>query len=299
MIDAVRHAQRAQGWSYAAGLLAEQYFSLFLNGQDGTVGALLADFPASAVSDPELAVIFALTQLSRGSLDEVPHSSTTQIYATALEKWGNLPRYLRTEVHVATKLERDIAEVAQPLAAMKWFFEPGHTAAEFRARHMMVTWVRGSFKDVHGTLEFNPDDPAGMKIEAIIDARTCWTGEAARDAHLRSNDFFACESYPEIRFASTAVEAVGAFDYRVTGDLTIRNVTRPVVLNVHFLGVWQTSWWEDGVDKGPRTRAGFTAKTQIDRYDFGVNWNDALPGGGVVVSRAVDIVLDAEAILEA
>ncbi len=114
-----------------------------------------------------------------------------------------------------------------------------------------------------------------------------------------ATNFLACESYPEIRFASTAVEALGAFDYRVTGDLTIRNVTRPVVLDVHFLGVWQTSWWEDGVDKGPRTRAGFTAKTRIDRYDFGVSWNDTLPGGGVVVSREVDIVLDAEAILEA
>jgi polyisoprenoid-binding protein YceI len=181
---------------------------------------------------------------------------------------------------------------------VKWFFEPGHTAAEFHARHMMVTWVRGSFKDVHGTLEFDPADPAGMRVEAIIDANTCWSGEPARDAHLRSNDFLGCESYPQIRFRSTSAEQVGACDYKVTGDLTIRDVTRPVELDVHFLGTWQTPWWEDGVDKGPKTRAGFTAKTRIDRYDFGVNWNSELPGGGLVVSRDVDIVLDAEAILE-
>ncbi|MBV8068210.1 MAG: polyisoprenoid-binding protein [Candidatus Eremiobacteraeota bacterium] len=181
---------------------------------------------------------------------------------------------------------------------MKWFFEPGHSAAEFRARHMMVTWVRGSFKGVRGSLEFDPDNPQAMKIDAVIDATSCWTGEPARDAHLHSNDFLACETYPEIRFESTAVHQVGATAYQVTGDLTIRDVTRPVVLDVRFLGVWQTPWWEDGVDKGPKTRAGFTAKTSIDRYDFGVSWNDALADGGVVVSREIEIVLDAEAVLE-
>lgn len=181
---------------------------------------------------------------------------------------------------------------------MKWFFEPGHTAAEFRARHMMVTWVRGAFKGVRGTLEFDPGNPEKMKIEAIIDATTCWTGEPARDAHLRSADFLACESYPQILFRSTDVQQTGAFDYQLRGDLTIRDITRPVLLSVRFLGVWHTSWWEDGIDKGPKTRAGFTAKTRIDRYEFGVNWNDTLPGGGLVVSREVQIGLDAEAILE-
>ena len=180
---------------------------------------------------------------------------------------------------------------------MKWFFEPGHTAAEFRARHMMVTWVRGSFKDVHGTLEFDPANPAAMRVEAIVDAKNCWSGEPARDAHLRSDDFLSCESYPEIRFSSTAAEHVGSQDYKVTGDLTIRGVTRPVALDVRLLGMWQTSWWEDGVDKGPKTRAGFVARTRIDRYDFGVNWNGTLPAGGLVVSREVDITIDAEAIL--
>jgi len=179
---------------------------------------------------------------------------------------------------------------------MKWTFEPGHSAAEFRARHMMVTWVRGSFKNITGSLDFDPARPGGLIVETAIDASTCWTGETMRDDHLRSNDFLGCEQYPQIRFKSTGVEEVGPNDYRVTGDLTIRDITRPVTLEVRYLGSWQTPWWEDGVDKGPKTRAGFTARTTIDRYDFGVSWNGDLPDGGIVVSRHVDIVLDVEAI---
>lgn len=181
---------------------------------------------------------------------------------------------------------------------MKWFFEPGHTAAEFRARHMMVTWVRGSFRNVTGRLDFDPADPQRMSAEALIDAATCWTGVQMRDDHLRSADFLNCERYPEIRFKSTGVVEIGPVDYRLSGDLTIRDVTRPVILSVRYLGTWQTPWWEDGVDKGPKTRAGFTARTRIDRYDFGVNWNDKMSDGGVVVSREIDIVLDVEAIAE-
>ena len=180
----------------------------------------------------------------------------------------------------------------------KWVFEPGHSAAEFRARHMMVTWVRGSFKNVEGRLDFDPASPRQLAVEATIAASTCWTGVQMRDDHLRSADFLSCEQYPEIRFKSTAVDLVGPVDYRVTGDLTLRGVTRPVTLRVRYLGSWQTPWWEDGVDKGPKTRAGFTARTRLDRYDFGVNWNDTMPNGGVVVSPQIDIVLDVEAIKE-
>jgi polyisoprenoid-binding protein YceI len=179
---------------------------------------------------------------------------------------------------------------------MKWYFEPGHSAAEFRARHMMVTWVRGSFKNVHGSLDFDPANPRSLAVEAIIDATTCWTGEPARDNHLRSADFLNCERFPEIRFKSTSVAEIGPVDYRVTGDLTIRGATRPVILSVRYLGKWETPWWEDGVDKGPKTRAGFVARARLDRYDFGVSWNDAMPQGGVVVSPQIDVVLDVEAI---
>ena len=172
----------------------------------------------------------------------------------------------------------------------KWFFEPGHTAAEFRARHMMVTWVRGHFKDVHGTMEWDPSRPGQASVEASIDARKLWSGEPDRDAHLKSADFLDVEEYPWITFKANRVELTGADEAKLHGELTIRGVNRPVTLDVRHLGRWQTSWWEDGVDKGPKTR--------INRHDFGVSWNSALDRGGIVVSDDVDITLDVEAILE-
>jgi len=180
----------------------------------------------------------------------------------------------------------------------KWFFEPGHTAAEFKARHMMVSWVRGHFKDVHGTLEWDPENPGAASVEATIDARKLWSGETDRDAHLKSADFLDVENHPTISFRGNRVELCGADYARLRGDLTIRGVTKPVTLDVRYLGRWQTPWWEDGVDKGPKTRVGFVATTRINRHDFGVNWNGALDRGGVVVSDDVDITIDAEAILE-
>jgi len=180
----------------------------------------------------------------------------------------------------------------------KWFFEPGHTSAEFCARHMMVTFVRGLFKNVHGTLSFDEKDPASATVEAVIDARGLWTGEPDRDAHLRSADFLDVERHPEIRFRGGVVGRRGALDFKVQGELTIRGVTRQAVLDVHYLGRWSTPWWEGGVDKGPRIRAGFMAKTTINRHDFGVSWNGALDFGGVVVGDEVQITIDAEAILE-
>ena len=180
----------------------------------------------------------------------------------------------------------------------KWFFEPGHTAAEFCARHMMVTCVRGHFKDVHGTLDFDPENPAATSIEVMIDARGLWSGVPARDDHLRSADFLDVENHPTITFRGKGVELVGANEGKLRGELTIRGVTRPVTLDVRYLGQWKTPWWEDGVDKGPKTRAGFVATTRINRKDFGVNWNDVMDRGGLVVSDDVDLTIDAEAILE-
>jgi len=181
----------------------------------------------------------------------------------------------------------------------KWTFEPGHTAAEFCARHMMVSYVRGHFKDVHGTLNFNLENPGDSSVEVIIDARKIWTGEPARDAHLRSADFLDVENFPEITFRGNQVVVIGEVDYRVTGELTIRGVTRSVTLDVHYLGEWKTPWWEDGVDKGPKTRAGFVAKTSINRQDFGVSWNDTMDKGGIVVGNTLEITIDAEAIFQA
>jgi polyisoprenoid-binding protein YceI len=179
---------------------------------------------------------------------------------------------------------------------MKWFFEPGHTAAEFRARHMMVTWVRGQFKNVSGDLEFDPEDLTKTKIDTVIKAETVWTGEPARDAHLRSADFLDVEHHPTIEFHSKRVEVVGKIDFHVIGDLTIRGITREIALAVTYLGQWETPWWEDGVNKGPRQRAGFLATTRINRHNFKVSWNDSMARGGVVVGDYLDITLDVEAV---
>lgn len=184
----------------------------------------------------------------------------------------------------------------------KWIFEPGHTSAEFKARHMMVTYVRGAFKNVHGMLTFDPSDPSAASAQVTIDAKGIWTGDPNRDAHLRGADFLDVDNYPEITFRGDRVEMVGDHDYKFAGELTIRGVSRPVTLRVRYLGQWQTPWWEeeDGemVDKGPKTRAGFAAETEINRHDFGISWNDTIDKGGVVVGDTVFITIDVEAILQ-
>lgn len=180
----------------------------------------------------------------------------------------------------------------------KWFFEPGHTAAEFCARHMMVTCVRGHFKNVHGELNFDPENPCDARVKVSIDAALVWSGEPDRDAHLRSADFLDAAHFPQITFVNSAVEIVGDHDFVLTGPLAIRGVSREIRLKVRYLGQWETPWWEDGVDKGPKTRAGFLAETTINRLDFGVSWNSALDHGGLVVGNEVEITIDAEAIME-
>lgn len=180
----------------------------------------------------------------------------------------------------------------------EWYFESGHTAAEFCARHMMVCYVRGHFKNIHGRLTFDPAKPCDSRVEARIGATSIWTGEPERDAHLRSADFLDVEHYPEILFTGDKVVVVGQNDFLLAGKLTIRGVTREILLKVRYLGQWETPWWEGGVNKGPKTRAGFVAETSINRQDFGVSWNAILDKGGVVVGDTVDITIDAEAILD-
>ncbi|HYX30144.1 MAG TPA: YceI family protein [Pyrinomonadaceae bacterium] len=176
--------------------------------------------------------------------------------------------------------------------------EPGHTAAEFRARHMMVTYVRGHFKNIHGTLVFDATSPNNSSVQVSIDTATLWTGVKERDDHLRSADFLDVENHPQITFMGNQVEIKGEHDYSVTGDLTIRGVTKKVCLNVSYLGQWLTPWWEDGVNNGPMTRAGFVATTKINRQDFGVSWQDSMDRGGLVVGNEIDITIDVEAVLE-
>lgn len=180
----------------------------------------------------------------------------------------------------------------------RWIFEPGHTAATFRARHMMVTWVRGLFPDIHGWIEFDPDHVMATVFEGEIDATAIWTGEPTRDAHLRSADFLDVDTHPTIRVSGRAVERVGDIHVKALTDLTIRGTTRPVELDVSYLGQWQTPFWAGEENRGTMRRIGFEGTTRINRHDFGVSWQDTLPLGGVVVSNAIDISIDVEAINE-
>ncbi|MFF0449063.1 YceI family protein [Streptomyces sp. NPDC004609] len=184
------------------------------------------------------------------------------------------------------------------MAVTKWFFEPGHSSAEFRARHMMITYVRGQLKNMQGLLEVDPDEPEKARVEATIDAAKVYTGQPQRDDHLRSADFFDVEHHPTWTFTGSGVRQVSANEFEVTGDLTVRGVTRSVTFEVTYLGQWDTPWWEDGRDLGPRRRAGFIARTRINRHDFGASWNDVVDRGGVVVSAMVDVVVDVEAVLD-
>ena len=181
----------------------------------------------------------------------------------------------------------------------RWTFEPGHTAAEFQVRHMMVCWVRGYFKDVHGSLEFDPDRPSLLAVEATMDAQRLWSGEPQRDNHLRSPDFLDAAKHPTITFKSTGCRCVSASDFMVAGILTIRGISRPVGLDMHYVGQWRTPYWTDAGDAGPVTRIGFVGEARINRHDFQVSWNGQLENGGGVVGDEVVIRVDVEGLLEA
>lgn len=188
------------------------------------------------------------------------------------------------------------AEHARP---PRWTFEPGHTEAGFRARHMMVTWVHGLFKDVHGELHLDLADPLSGTFAGRIDATKLWTGEPDRDAHLRSADFFDVDHHPEITFSGALTERTADMAFKAEAELAVRGVTRTVRLDVAYLGQWKTPFWVGDENRGTLTRIGFEATTRVNRHDFGVSWQDEIPGGGVVVSNEIEITLDIEAILDA
>jgi len=169
--------------------------------------------------------------------------------------------------------------------------DPTHSAADFSTRHMMITTVRGGFKTVNGTLTYDPQNPAASSVEAVIETKSLSsTGVEQRDQHLASPDFLDVAAYPSITFKSTKVEPYsGSEKAKVTGDLTIRNVTKSVVLDVEFLGETKSPFGD--------TRVGFTGTTKINREDFGLTWNMALETGGWLVGKDINITVDAEAIL--
>ncbi|MEO0596561.1 MAG: YceI family protein [Chloroflexota bacterium] len=169
-----------------------------------------------------------------------------------------------------------------------WQLDNAHSSADFTVRHMMVTNVRGSFGTVSGTIEFDPENPAAASVNATIDVSTINTNNADRDGHLRSGDFFDVETYPSITFKSTNVEPTGDNTANITGDLTIRDITKPVTLEVEYL-FGGTSPFGD-------VRAGFEARGSINREEFGLTWNQALESGGVLVGKDVKISLDVQGV---
>ncbi len=170
-------------------------------------------------------------------------------------------------------------------AAGTYALDPAHSYVSFSARHLMVTKVRGRFPVVDGSLAIS-EDPEQSHVEAKIDASAVESGDPKRDEHLRSADFFDVEQYPHVVFRSTKVDNHGNGEFTLHGDLSVRDVTRPVVLQGEYLGT-QASPWGD-------TRIGFTAETEINRKDWGIEWNVALETGGVLVGDKIKLAIDAE-----
>ncbi len=169
----------------------------------------------------------------------------------------------------------------------RWVLDPVHSQVQFVARHMMVSKVRGFFRELEGTLYID-EAPELSRVEVTIQAASIDTGDATRDEHLRSTDFLDVERYPEITYRSTQVRPGDGDKWYVAGLLTIRDITQTVPLTVEFCGVNPDPWGN--------VRAGFLATTDINREEFDITWNQALEAGGFLVGKGVKIEIDAEAV---
>ena len=172
-----------------------------------------------------------------------------------------------------------------------WTIDPAHTTVEFAVKHMMFTTVRGRFKAVSGTIVVDEANPDRSKVEVEIDAASIDTGVTDRDAHLRSADFLDTGNQPQITFRSTKVEGAHKKTgdrFQVTGELSIRGKAIPVTLEASFEGAGKDPWGNE--------KAGFSAKTEIDRRQWGLTWNQALETGGILVGNTVKIELEAQAV---
>jgi polyisoprenoid-binding protein YceI len=169
-----------------------------------------------------------------------------------------------------------------------WEFDPAHTRIGFSARHAMVTTVRGSFNEVDGRFHAEVDDMTKSTVEVRLKAASVDTRNQQRDDHLRSPDFFDVEKWPEIVFTSTSVEEVEERAYMVSGELTIRDVTRQVVIPLELIGVEKDAFGQ--------LRAGFEGTRRINRRDFGLEWNMPLDSGGVLVSERITLEFEISAV---
>ncbi len=168
-----------------------------------------------------------------------------------------------------------------------WKADTAHSNVNFTARYMMLSKVRGGFGRFDATIQVG-ETPEASSVAATIEAASIDTNNEMRDGHLKSPDFLDVERFPTLSFRSTKVERVGKRELRVSGDLTIRDVSRPVTLEVEFEGA--------GPDVRGNDRVAFSARTEIDREEFGITWNQALETGGVLVGRKIPIELDIQAI---
>jgi polyisoprenoid-binding protein YceI len=171
---------------------------------------------------------------------------------------------------------------------MSWEIDASHSQATFSVKHMMISTVRGHFNVLSGHLHIDEQNPQNSWVEAQVDAASIDTRDERRDGHLRSADFFDVQTYPTITFKSTRVEHISGNEYNVTGDLAMHGVTRPVTLKAEYLGQGKNPW---GL-----TVAGLSAKTKINRKDWGLNWNQTLETGGWLVSEDVTIEIDLETV---
>ena len=172
-----------------------------------------------------------------------------------------------------------------------WAIDPAHTSVEFAVKHMMFTTVRGRFKSFSGTIRVNEQNPDKSGAEVTIDAASIDTGVSDRDAHLRSADFLDVENHPEITFRSTRVDGAHKKEgdrFKIAGELEIRGKSMPVTLDVTFEGLGKDPWGKQ--------RAGFSARTEIDRREWDLRWNQALETGGVLVGHSVKIEIEAQAV---
>ncbi|MFE5326898.1 YceI family protein [Embleya sp. NPDC056575] len=169
-----------------------------------------------------------------------------------------------------------------------YVLDPAHTRIGFVARHAMVTKVRGSFSDFEGTAHLDGSDPTKSTAQLVIKAESIHTGVEQRDQHLRTNDFLDIPNFPDITFRTTSIEANSDTDYRVTGDLTVKDVTRPLTIDFEYTG--------NAVDPYGNLRVGLEGSVTISRKEFGVKWNAALEGGGVLVGDKVVLEFDISAI---
>ena len=174
---------------------------------------------------------------------------------------------------------------------MTWKIDTAHSEINFSVRHMMISNVRGRFEKFDGTVEFDEENPENSSVEVNIDAASINTREAKRDGHLRSPDFLDAEGYPYITFKSKRIEQTGEDSGRIIGDLTVRGETHEVVLDVDYAGKAKSPWGT--------TSAGFSATTKINRKQWGLNWNQALETGGVLVGDELKINIELEIIKQA